>query len=72
MKPPSLVSEQLHQDVQVLYHHVPPVESPGAVPATRQFLLPLPAGAAADPGDILPDADHNRYTTYRCIGADSC
>lgn len=63
--PVLVVTEQLHQDVEVLDHHVPATEPAGAVPAARELLLPVPAGAAADPGHLLAHADHHRHPTHR-------
>lgn len=59
------MTEQLHQDLEVLDHHVPATESAGAVPTARELLLPVPAGAAADPGHLLAHADHHRHPAHR-------
>lgn len=67
-----VVPEQLHQDVQVLGGDVSAAEPAGAVPAARQLLLPVPAGAAADPGHILADAHHHGHTADRGASPHSC
>lgn len=58
------IPEQLHQDVQVQRGDVPAAEPARAVPAARQLLLPVPAGAAAHPGHLLADADHHRHPAH--------
>lgn len=59
------LAEQLHKDVEVFDYHLPATELVGAVPATRQLLLSVPAGAAAHPCDILTHADHHSDTPDR-------
>lgn len=63
-----IVTEQLHQNIEVLYSNVPAAELAGAVPAAGQFLLPVPAGAAADPGHLVADSYHHRHPTNRSVG----
>lgn len=61
--------EQLHQNFQVHGADVSASEPLRAVPAARQLLFPVPAGAAADPGHLVADMDHHRGAAYRCAAA---
>lgn len=63
------LSEQLHQNIEVLDHNVPPAELARAISAFGELLFPVPAGPPADSGHLIADADHYCYTVNRCASS---
>lgn len=59
------VSEQLHQNIEVLDHNILAAESAWAVPAAGQLLLLVSVGAAANPGHLVADPHHHRHPAHR-------